>query len=204
MNTKNLDLFVVDDDEAVRRSLGMLLLSRGYAVQVFESGESFLASPYIHRTGCLILDLRMDGMSGLEVLDAVRASGASLVTLFLSGHGDIPAAVKAMQNGAFDWLEKPCSDDVLIQKIQRALAYAEVLAQQKEELLAAQALWKKLTPREKTIARLVSDGKSSKIIARELEPIEPRTVDKHRGNIFTKLGVANSSGLGKFIRQYRL
>jgi FixJ family two-component response regulator len=148
--------------------------------------------------------LRLDGMSGLEVLDAVRASGASLVTVFLSGHGDIPAAVKAMQNGAFDWLEKPCSDDVLIQKIQLALAYADVLAQQKEELLDAQALWQKLTPREKTIAHLVSEGKSSKIIARELEPIEPRTVDTHRANIFSKLGVSNSHALGGFIRQYKL
>ena len=204
MNAIPLNLYVVDDDEAVRRSLGMLLLSRGYAVQIFESGEAFLAAPHENQHGCVILDLRLEGMNGLEVLDALRSRNSSLVVLFLSGHGDIPVAVKAVQNGAFGWLEKPCSDDLLFQNVLQALEHATVLAQQKAAQLEADALWQKLTPREKEVARLVADGKTSKVIARELTAIDPRTVETHRAHAFSKLGLANSNELDRFLRQYSL
>jgi two-component system, LuxR family, response regulator TtrR len=204
MNTAPLKLYVVDDDEAVRRSLGMLLLSRGYAVQLFDSGESFLTSNYEHHEGCLILDLRLEGMSGLELLDTLRSRNSSLVIIFLSAHGDIPAALEAMQNGAYGWLEKPCSDEILLEKVQQALAHATSLEQKKIAAQNAQMLWGKLTPREKEIARLVADGKSSKVIARELTAIEPRTVETHRAHAYSKLGFSNSNELDRFLRQYNL
>jgi two-component system, LuxR family, response regulator TtrR len=204
MNTAPLKLYVVDDDEAVRRSLGMLLLSRGYAVQLFDSGESFLTSNYEHHEGCLILDLRLEGMSGLELLDILRSRNSSLVIIFLSAHGDIPAALEAMQNGAYGWLEKPCSDEILLEKVQQALAHATSLEQKKIAAQNAQMLWGKLTPREKEIARLVADGKSSKVIARELTAIEPRTVETHRAHAYSKLGFSNSNELDRFLRQYNL
>jgi DNA-binding response OmpR family regulator len=122
------NLCVVDDDEAVRRSLGLLLLSRGYAVQTFASGEAFLASADLQRAGCVVLDLRMEGMSGLQVFDALRAQDSPLVVLFLSGHGDIPMAVEAVQNGAFGWLEKPCNDERLLESIAKALQQAQDIA----------------------------------------------------------------------------
>lgn len=204
MNAIQLKLYVVDDDEAVRRSLGMLLLSRGYAVQLFDSGEAFLTSNYEHQEGCLILDLRLEGMSGLELLDILRSRNSSLVIIFLSAHGDIPAALEAVQNGAFGWLEKPCSDEILLKKVQHALAHAASLEQKKIAAQNAYMLWGKLTPREKEVARLVADGKSSKVIARELSAIEPRTVETHRAHVYSKLGFSNSNELDRFLRQYNL
>ena len=140
------NLCIVDDDEAVRRSLGLLLLSRGYAVQTFASGEAFLEGTDLQRAGCVILDLRLGGMSGLQVFDALRAQDSPLVVIFLSGHGDIPVAVEAVQNGAFGWLEKPCNDERLLDTIARALQQAGEIATRRQARQAAQALWDKLTP----------------------------------------------------------
>jgi FixJ family two-component response regulator len=200
----NLNLYVVDDDKAVRDSLGVLLLSRGYAVQTFDSAEAFLKSSHHLQSGCLILDLRLEGMSGLEVQDALMAAGSTLVILFLSGHGDIEVAVKAVQKGAFGWLEKPCSEASLLQKVSQALERTKTLATQHQAQLAAYSRWQKLTPREKEISKLVAEGKTSKLIARELATIDPRTVDTHRAHIFAKLGCANSNELDRFLHQYGL
>jgi two-component system, LuxR family, response regulator TtrR len=204
MSPMPLNLYVVDDDEAVRRSLGMLLLSRGYSVQIFESGEAFLAATHPHLNGCVILDFRLGRMNGLEVLDEMHKRNSSLVVLYLSGHGDIPAAVNAVQKGAFGWLEKPCDDDVLLEKVRQALEHAALISKQRTEKFEADVLWQKLTPREKEVARLVADGKTSKVIARELTAIDPRTVETHRAHAFSKLGLANSNELDRFLRQYSL
>ena len=198
------NLCVVDDDEAVRRSLGLLLLSRGYAVQTFASGEAFLASADIQRAGCVVLDLRMEGMSGLQVFDALRAQDSPLVVLFLSGHGDIPMAVEAVQNGAFGWLEKPCNDERLLESIAKALGQAQDIAVRRQARQAAQLLWAKLTPREMQIARLVAEGKPNKKIALELAPLELRTVETHRAHVFAKLGLSNSHELDRFLREHAL
>lgn len=198
------NLCVVDDDEAVRRSLGLLLLSRGYAVQTFASGEAFLASADIQRAGCVVLDLRMEGMSGLQVFDALRAQDSPLVVLFLSGHGDIPMAVEAVQNGAFGWLEKPCNDERLLESIARALQQAQDIAVRRQARQAAQLLWAKLTPREMQVARLVAEGKPNKKIALELAPLELRTVETHRAHVFAKLGLSNSHELDRFLREHAL
>lgn len=204
MNALANNLYVVDDDEAVRRSLGLLLLSRGYAVQAFASGEAFLAGTDLQRAGCVILDLRMEGMSGLQVFDALRAQDSPLVVLFLSGHGDIPMAVEAAQNGAFGWLEKPCNDERLLDTIARALQQAGEIGARRQSRQAAQALWDKLTPREMQVARLVAEGKPNKQIAQELAPLEQRTVETHRAHVFAKLGLANSHQLDRFLREHAL
>ncbi|MDQ0012559.1 FixJ family two-component response regulator [Variovorax boronicumulans] len=198
------NLCVVDDDEAVRRSLGLLLLSRGYAVQTFASGEAFLASADTQRAGCVVLDLRMEGMSGLQVFDALRAQDSPLVVLFLSGHGDIPMAVEAVQNGAFGWLEKPCNDERLLESIAKALGQAQDIAVRRQARQAAQLLWAKLTPREMQVARLVAEGKPNKKIALELAPLELRTVETHRAHVFAKLGLSNSHELDRFLREHAL
>jgi two-component system, LuxR family, response regulator TtrR len=201
MNPPQMNLYVVDDDEAVRRSLGLLLLSRGHAVQTFGSGEDFLAAAQLQRPGCVILDLRMGGLSGLQVFDALRERASPLVVLFLSGHGDIPNAVEAVQNGAFGWLEKPCSDDQLLEKIDKALALAQALAGKHQAASSAMDRWQRLTPREKQVAVLVAEGMANKVIARELvPPCGHRAVETHRAHIFAKLEVANSHELYRLIR----
>ena len=208
MTTTPLHLYIVDDDEAVRRSLGSLLLSRldGCQVQSFDSGEAFLAGAKLDACGVLILDLRMQGMSGLDVFQALQQQASPLVVVFLSGHGDIPVAVRAMQEGAASWLEKPCSDERLLETIQRALQRAASVAAQRQERQRALQLWTKVTAREKQVAPLVAEGLSSKEVAQLLSqadpdnPIDYRTVESHRAKIFAKLEVANSNALQVFLR----
>ncbi len=201
MTAANLNLYVVDDDEAVRRSLGLLLLSRGHAVQTFASGDAFLASAKWQDSGCVILDLRMPGVSGLQVFDQLRAAASPLVVLFLSGNGDISIAVDAVKRGAFDWLEKPCSEDILLKKVQQALARAAEIGATKGAKQRAHALWDKLTEREQEVARRVANGESNKEIARTLlPPCEPRTVETHRAKVYAKLGLTHPTELDRFIR----
>jgi two-component system, LuxR family, response regulator TtrR len=200
-----LNLYVVDDDEAVRRSLGLLLLSRGYAVQTFASGETFLAAIRPQDGGCVILDLRMVGISGLQVFDELRLRSSPLVVLFLSGNGDISTAVDAVQRGAFGWLEKPCSEDTLLEKVKLALTRAADVAAMADAQHKAQTLWDKLTEREQEVARRVANGDSNKEIARTLlPPCEPRTVETHRAKAYAKLGLSNPTELDRFIRDHAL
>jgi FixJ family two-component response regulator len=187
-----LTLYVVDDDEALRRSLLLLLFSQGLAVQAFESGEAFLDAVDMRQPGCLILDLRLGGMSGLAVFDRLRTAHSPLVTLFLSGHGDIPTALEAVRQGAWDWVEKPDTQQ-LLDKLPAAIAEARSRAQ-------ALRLWAELTPREREVARLVGLGQPNKEIARVLvPPCGPRSVETHRANIFSKLQCANDNELGRWL-----
>ena len=172
MTTRHLNIYVVDDDDAVRRSLGTLLVSRGHAVRTFASGEDFLASADLHRGGCVVMDLRMPGLSGLQVLDALHARHSWLAVVFLSGHGDIALATQALKQAAVDWLEKPCGEDTLLAAVDRALARAD-------EVAGFLSRWQRLTRREQQVACLMAQGLASKEIARALA-IEPRTVDTHR------------------------
>ncbi|WP_198117590.1 response regulator transcription factor [Massilia rhizosphaerae] len=187
-----LTLYVVDDDEALRRSLLLLLFSQGLAVQAFESGEAFLDAVDMRQPGCVILDLRLGGTSGLAVFDRLRAAHSPLVTLFLSGHGDIPTALEAVRQGAYDWVEKPDTRH-LLDKLPAAIAEA------RERALALR-LWAELTPREREVARLVGLGQPNKEIARVLvPPCGPRSVETHRANIFSKLQCANDNELGRWL-----
>jgi two-component system response regulator TtrR len=192
MKDMPLTLFVVDDDEALRRSLLLLLLSQGLAVQAFDSGEAFLSAVNLRQPGCLILDLRLGGISGLSVFDSLLAAHSPLVTLFLSAHGDIPTALEAVRRGAFDWVEKPDTQQ-LLDKLPAAITLARARAQ-------ALRQWAELTPREREVARLVGLGQPNKEIARVLvPPCGHRSVETHRANIFSKLQCANDNELGRWL-----
>lgn len=210
MNPNNLNLYIVDDDEAVRRSLGSLLLSRltDCSVKTFDSGEAFLKNASLDGSGIAILDFRMDGMSGLDVFQALQDRKSPLVVVFLSGHGDIPVAVRAMQDGAISWLEKPCTDAQLLHTIQQAKERATAIAFARRERHHGLARWEKLTPRERQLAPLVASGKSSKEISRCLshqsDELGDRTVETHRAKIFAKLEVANSNELLVFLKNHNL
>ena len=208
MNPKHLNLYIVDDDEAVRRSLASLLRARlcDCAIQAYDSGESFLQAAQLAASGVLVLDLRMQGISGLDVFQQLQERGSPLVVVFLSGHGDIPVAVRAMQQGAVSWLEKPCSDDKLMEAVNRAKALAADIARARQGRQRALQLWAKVTAREKQVAPLVAQGLSSKEAAQLLSkqdpenPIDFRTVENHRAKIFSKLEVAHSNALLVFLR----
>ena len=187
-----LTLYVVDDDEALRRSLLLLLFSQGLAVQAFDSGEAFLEVVDMRQPGCVILDLRMGGMNGLEVFERLRTGHSPLVTVFLSGHGDIPTAIEAVRRGAYDWVTKPDTQQ-LLDKLPAAIVEARARGQ-------ALRLWQELTPREREVARLVGLGQPNKEIARVLvPPCGPRSVETHRANIFNKLQCANDNELGRWL-----
>ena len=190
-----LTLYVVDDDEALRRSLLLLLFSQGLAVQGFDSGESFLQVLDPQRPGCVILDLRMGGMSGLAVLEQLRMRRSPLVVLFLSGHGTIPMALEAVRLGAFDWVVKPDTQQ-LLEKLPSAMAEAR-------ERANAMARWLELTPREREVARQVGLGQSNKEVARKLIPAcSPRSGETHRASLFLKLELANDNELGRWLSRH--
>lgn len=208
MNPQHLNLYIVDDDEAVRRALGSLLLSRldDCAIRTFDSGEAFVQGANLDGSGVLVLDLRMQGMSGLDVFKLLQERASPLVVVFLSGHGDIPVAVRAMQDGAVSWLEKPCTDEQLMEAIDHARARAVAIASARLQRHQALQRWATLSPREKQVAPLVAQGKSSKESALQLSredpqnPIDYRTVETHRARIFSKLELPHSNALQAFMR----
>jgi two-component system response regulator TtrR len=197
MNTSKLSLYIVDNDEGVRRSLALLLFSLGRAVQAFDSGESFLAGVDAQQCGCVILDLRMDpGMSGIEVFDQLVARRSPLVVVFLSGHGNIEQAVEQVKKGAFDWVAKP-ETAAIVAKIEPALQRASENAQ------AAQH-WARLTPREKEAAPMVALGTTSKEGARLLVPeCDYRTFENYRAQAFAKLKLGNAAALRGWMTRHR-
>lgn len=195
MKESAFTLYVIDDDEALRRSMAMLLFSQGLAVRCFESGESFLVAVPPTQPGVVILDLRLGGLSGLEVLEQLHQQRSPLVTLFLSGHGDIPTALEAMRQGAFDWVVKPDTEQLLT-KLPAAMSEAR-------ERQAALRQWQELTPRERAVARQVGLGQPNKEIARLLvPPCSPRSVETHRASLFAKLGLPNDNELGRWLARH--
>jgi len=183
-------VFVVDDDEAVRGSMKLLLKTLGLPAQAFASAQEFLATFDTGRSGCLVLDIRMPGMSGLELQEELNARGAMLPIIFITGHGDVPMAVEAMQRGAMDFLQKPFRDQDLLDRVTKALekdrAGRELLGN-RERIRARIA---DLTPREREVMALVTQGKANKVIAADLD-LSQRTVEIHRAHVMEKMG-ANS------------
>ncbi|HPW29435.1 MAG TPA: response regulator [Rhodoferax sp.] len=217
MNPNNLNLYIVDDDQPMRKSLGALILARldGFAVQSFESGEAFLDNAHVDASGIAILDLRFDDvsgqvgrMSGLEVFQALKDRKSPLVVIFLSGHGTIPEVVDAMQDGAVSWLQKPCSEDVLLGTVQAAKEKAQSIAANRRARHAAIEMWGRLSDREKEVAPVIARGMSAKDTSRFLtnldlqRPIDHRTVENHWAKIRAKLDVANSNELQRFLTSY--
>jgi two-component system response regulator FixJ len=190
MKEQPATVFIVDDDEAVRASLKLLLKTFGLPAEVFASAQEFLAAFDPARGGCLVLDIRMPGMSGLDLQEELNARGAMLPIIFVTGHGDVPMAVEAMQRGAMDFLQKPFRDRDLIDRIKKALekdlAGRELLGS-RERIRARLA---QLTPREQEVMALVTQGKANKVIAADLD-LSQRTVEIHRAHVMEKMG-ANS------------
>lgn len=200
MTPSQMNLYVVDDDEAVRRSIGLLLISRGFRVQAFASGDAFLQEADLDRPGCVILDLRMSGLSGLQVFESLRERGSPLVVMFLSGHGDIALATDAMRNGASIWLPKPCSDERLLDEVRRALQTSETVAARQAVRRQAEQVWAALTAREKEVARLLALDLPNKEVSRRLvPPCDPRTVESHRARIYDKLGTSSVTDIARVV-----
>jgi two-component system, LuxR family, response regulator FixJ len=181
---------IVDDDEAVRGSLKLLLKSLGLSTRAYGSAPEFLAEFDPQRRGCLVLDIRMPGMSGLDLQQELNARGALVPIIFMTGHGDVPMAVEAMQQGAMDFLQKPFRDQDLLDRIHKAIekdrAGRELLGNREHIRARIDAL----TPREREVLKFITDGKANKVIAAELK-VSQRTVEIHRANVMEKMD-ANS------------
>ena len=198
MKEPNPTAFVVDDDDAVRNSLRLLLKSLGLATQAMASAAEFLQTYQPSQPGCLVLDVRMPGMSGLELQQELNLRGAILPVIFITGHGDIPMAVEAMQQGAFDFLQKPFREQELIDRIQRALAKdAKTRADLTEHERIRERL-DSLTPRERQVLLLMTAGKANKIMAHELG-VSQRTVEIHRARVMEKSGAGSLAQLVRMV-----
>jgi FixJ family two-component response regulator len=189
-------VFLVDDDDSVRRALSRLIKSAGYAVQAFASARDFLEYWRITNEGpaCLVLDVRMPGLSGLDLQHELLASNALLPIIFITGHGDIPMSVKAMKEGAVDFLPKPLKDKELLNAIEQALSRADHGLREQKELEYVQRRLKTLTPREREVMTLVVRGLLNKQIAFELGTVE-KTVKVHRARVMEKMEVQSLADL---------
>jgi len=183
-------VFVVDDDDAVRNSLQMLLKTLDLPTESFASAQEFLAAFDPGRGGCLVLDVRMPGMNGLHLQEELNARGALLPIIFITGHGDVPMAVEAMQHGAMDFLQKPFRDRELMDRITKALEKDRAGRQLLGDRERIRARLAQLTPREYQVMSLVTQGKANKAIAANLN-MSQRTVEIHRARIMEKMS-ANS------------
>lgn len=181
-------VFIVDDDEAVRKGLSKLMESVGLCTKTFESAQAFLDSYDPSQAGCLLLDVRMPGMSGLRLHDILVEKGVTIPVIFITGHGDLSMAVEAVKKGAFDFLEKPVGDQKLLDKIQEAIAEDGRLRQKQSEQKAVAAKLSLLTAREHEVLDGIMEGKANKIIAAELA-ISESTVERHRASIMEKMQV---------------
>ena len=179
-------VYVVDDDDAVRSALKLLVKSIGLAVEGYASAPDFLRHFDTHRSSCLVLDVRMPGMSGLELQQELNQRGVIIPVIFITGHGDIPMAVEAMQHGAFDFLQKPFRDQDLIDRIQRALARDATNRQQLQQGDRIRDHLASLTPREHEVLKLLVSGKQNKVMAAELG-VSQRTVEIHRARVMEKM-----------------
>lgn len=205
-------VYLVDDEDVVRHALSWLLRTRRLLSEGFASAEDFLAmldaradvdrGEWPLSPSCLLLDMRMPGMSGLALFDLLRERGLArtLPVIFLTGHGDVPTAVATVQRGAFDFVEKPFSDNALVDRTQQALdaSHEAILQRQRREQLARRLA--ELTQREREVMDLVIAGRPNKLIADALA-ISVRTVEVHRARVFDKMGVASAVALANLVRE---
>jgi two-component system response regulator FixJ len=198
MKETNPTIFVVDDDEAVRNSLRFLLKSVGLTAVTLASADEFLKSYKPEQAGCLVLDVRMPGMSGLELQQELNLRGAMIPVIFITGHGDVPMAVEAMQHGAFDFLQKPFRDQELIDHIQRALAADQKNRQLLKERDRVRVRLDSLTPREHEVLNLMLRGTPNKVMAAELG-LSQRTVEIHRARVMEKTEASSVAQLVRMV-----
>lgn len=190
--------YLVDDDDAIRDAIDWLLRSRGVQSRCWPSAEAFLADYRADMRGCLILDVRMQAMTGLELFERLLEKGCRMPAIFLTGHGDVPQAVQAIKKGAFDFIEKPFNDNELADRVIAALQ----VDSDRNQLAASNAFidgrLESLTSREKEVMELILAGKYNKIIAAELN-IAMRTVEVHRAHIFEKMEVKSAVELARLL-----
>ncbi|MFT7595941.1 MAG: two-component system response regulator FixJ [Paracoccaceae bacterium] len=187
-------VFIVDDDNAVLDSLGVLLESLGFRVELFESGASFLAALDENANGCLILDVRMPGLSGLEIQERLTDRNATLPVIIMTGHGDLPMAVKAMKAGAVDFVEKPFDADGIAASVNMAMARSAENIQEATQVADINQRLARLTTRERQVLDELVVGNLNKVIAYNLD-ISPRTVEIHRARTMEKMQARNLAHL---------
>jgi two-component system, LuxR family, response regulator FixJ len=192
----NKAVFVVDDDAAVRQGLRFMLRAASYSVEAFPSALSFLENYDPRRAGCLLLDIQMPQMSGIELQQRLNLRGWRVPVIFVTGHGTVPLAIAAMKAGAFDFIEKPLREDALLDSIERALQWNDRAYEDRLERATLQGRAASLTPRERVVLELVAAGEPNKVIASRLG-ISFRTVELHRAHIIEKL---QARGLSDLIR----
>ena len=195
-------VFIVDDEEAVGDSIAMLLRSVGLRTKIFTDPRAFLNEYRPDQAGCLVLDVRMPKMSGLELQQELSRRRYTLPVIFTTGHGDVPMAVEAMRAGALDFLQKPFKDDELIRRVQKALeqdAQERALLKQREAL---RQRWADLTAREREVADRIVDGQANKVVAMELA-ISERTVELHRAHVMQKMGARALAQLVQMVLSLR-
>ena len=189
-------VYVVDDDDSMRRALNLLLNTVGYQTAAFASSKEFLEKFKPDSAGCLVLDIRMPGMSGLELQQHLNRTGAMLPVIFITGHGDVPMAVQAMKEGAFEFVQKPFRDQDLLDRINHAL---EQDAQNRSTLARRTDVMQRqesLTARERQVMEMVVDGAANKVIAIDLA-LSERTVEIHRAKVMEKMGAKSVAHLVK-------
>jgi two-component system response regulator FixJ len=191
-------VFVVDDDEAVRDSLSLLLETAGHRVEAFDSGPKLLAALTPERRGCVVADVRMPGMDGLELQQELLARQIRLPIIIMTGHGDVPIAVRAMKAGAVDFVEKPFAEESILETVRIALAQSERARSPAEH--AFQERLAELTQREREVLRAMVAGHPNKVIAHLLQ-ISPRTVEIHRARVMEKTGARSLSHLVRLALQ---
>ena len=195
-------VFIVDDDAGVRSSIRMLLRSIGIAATPLASAQEFLAAFNPAQPGCLVLDIRMPAMSGMDLQQQLNLRGATMPVIFITGHGDVPMAVEAMQHGAFDFLQKPFRDHDLIDRIQKALARdAEIRTALRKHDQIKEKL-ESLTPREREVLALLAQGKQNKVMAGELG-LSQRTVEIHRAHVMEKMEAGSVAQLVRMVLDTR-
>ncbi len=201
MNTE-VRVFIVDDDGSVRHSLRWLLESVKLQVETFSSAEEFLQNVDTDHAGCLILDVRMPGMDGLELQQALMARTSTLPIIILTGHGDVPMAVRAMSEGAFDFVQKPFNGPQLLERVKAAITRSQQLLQEKTTCARLQSCYETLTPRERQVMDMIVSGKANKVIAAEMG-IGQRTVEVHRHHVMEKMRAHSVAELIHFYLQLK-
>lgn len=201
-STDKPTVFIVDDDEPVRDSLRMLMRSVGLNAETFSGAAEFLQAYDGDRPGCLVLDIRMPGMSGMELQEKLNDLHAIIPVIFITGHGDVPMAVKAIQHGAADFIQKPFRDQDLLDRINKAIEQDTSNRAQLLETRDIEERLANLTPREKEVLDLIVDGRPNKVIAADLD-VSQRTVEIHRARVMDKMRASSLAHLVRMVMRLR-
>lgn len=193
---------LIDDDDGVREALTVLLAESGFTVRSYKSGSEFIASGDVGRPGCIVSDIRMPGLDGLELQAKLKANGSTAPIIFITGHGDVPMAVQALRAGALDFIEKPFEEDHLMKSIRRALAVSQRMNAKETARREIEGRLATLTPREAEVLDCLMAGRANKIIAFDLN-LSLRTVEVHRARIMQKMKASSLSELVRLVMSAR-